>query len=168
MFWLLAFVTVGGVAAFVDSYGLIILVAITLAPIVSFLYELINGFNAQLGINLFMVHSWQFLSGVESPDQIIPYCPPGGIHNDNVVVGMILYLLLMIIAIGNGIIGLVAILGMPAGFIGTTVGGVMSLVSREMYPVQMGLATLATGIGATVVAGIVMRIMHFIATNYAC
>jgi hypothetical protein len=103
-------------------------------------------FNDHTGVSNAIVSSWQFLSGVATPDEVVGDCPASTDTNAWVIVELS-------IAVASGLAGIAAIVGIPAGTI-------HSLITRKKDGVALGLSGLAMALAALVLAGLLMRLNH--------
>lgn len=120
-------------------------------------------FNDRTGVEDLVVHSWQLLSGVDTPGEIVVDCPTRtDSTREEALVGLLVSLLGLALALGNVFVALVALIGIPVGLVGSVVGGIHALITRRSTWLSPALSILLAGIGAVVVAGLVMRLMHWL------
>lgn len=116
-------------------------------------------FNQTTGISGFITGSWQALSGVDTPGEIVrASCDDPTIWS---LVGLL-------VALFNVIPGVVAIVGVPAGLIACLIGGLMSLALGDEDPIYKGLTVLGVGLIGLVSAGLIMRLMHWMDNALVC
>lgn len=167
MFWIAAFMLAGMTYILVDQFAIYIAVAAIVALVLFGVVWL----EMKTGLNMVMVRSWQFLSGVDTPDQIIvnnqDNCPMKS--EGEFFLSMAMVILLMVIAFANVLVGLVAIIGIPVGIVMTLGGAAMTVYKEAKHDLlPSGLQVLTYGLGAMILAGIVMRIMHIGSTWVPC
>jgi hypothetical protein len=117
--------------------------------------------NDQTFISDAIVGSWRFLSGVDTPDAIVGDCPAGTHTNGWILLGLA-------IGLANLFFGLAALIAVPAGCVASIGGSIYTAITRKREGVEFGLGLLAFGLGAVVVAGLVMRALNAVTTGLAC
>ena len=153
MYIILIFVGSAAATLFFEFAIMSIAIGAILAPIILFFAWV----DDSTGVNHLLIGSWKNLSGVNSPGGIIVQCPD---NHKATLWGLLLSLLVLIIALANSLIGLVAIIGIPLGAGMAMTGGVRQLMIGKTDWLRTGLGLLTWGLGAMVVAGLVMRLMH--------
>lgn len=171
MYWILILVGTGSAYWAVQSIAPAIFVGIAVGLItlpIILAAEWINGFT---GISHLLIGSWQALSGVDTPGEIIAQCEKG-FHEGNydktttTTFGDILIsFLVLIIAIVNAIISVCAIVGLPLGLGVSAVGAFRGLATGNRDWMRTGLGILTFAVGAAIVAGLVMRLMHVLSAS---
>lgn len=166
MFWVAAFLVVGGVYTFVNSdLFMLMLFAVVPAILLGFILMGAMWVNDRTGVSSMMVGSWQYLSGVDTPGEIVAECPEDS--NANFFLGMAIILIMLVVAIANVVIGATAIIGIPLGVLMTIVGGLHALATQSSDMIARGLGVLTVGLGAVVASGLVMRLINVV-TTYNC
>lgn len=168
MYWVLILVGTGSAywAAYSMApaiFGGIAVGLITLPVILA--AEWINGFT---GIGHLLIGSWQALSGVDTPGEVIVSCGRFGDYNDTTTTTLgdvLISLLVLILAIANFIIGVCAIVGLPLGLGVSAVGAFRGLATGDRDWMKTGLGILTVAVGAAIVAGLVMRLMHVLSAS---
>jgi len=113
-----------------------------------------------LGISTFITSSWQFLSGVQTPGDIVPECPFGQ------QTGWVIPLLLL--SLINVVPGGAAIVCLPIGIAWTVVGGVRYLAKKEIAWMRSGIKVVCIGLIGLITAGLIMRLIHGLYSSYGC
>ncbi|MGH7241670.1 MAG: hypothetical protein ACREGB_05225 [Candidatus Saccharimonadales bacterium] len=186
MFWLTMLGVAGGAWLAVDALAAYIGLALILAIPMFVVYEIImgfNGFDKLSGLNLVMVHSWQWLSGVHDPTKVVPSCPMTSTGSWTSVAVLLVMLVILVI---NIFFGLVTIIGLPVG-IGTSFAGsvvaasTLVLAKKESaelskndskflatFSLGAGLAVLCVALAAMILFGLDLRLVHTLGVHYAC
>ncbi len=124
------------------------------------------------GVSAFLVHSWQFLSGVSSPNEIIvtnEACAGEWTGLGEFGLWLSGTLGLFVLAFGNIAIGLIAIIGMPIGLIGCIIYAVGTLFSpkERIESLTCSLTCLLVPLGFVILSGLAMRLMHILSSATA-
>jgi len=117
--------------------------------------------NDILGFDSFINESWQALSGVDTPNDVVPECPAG-----SQTTGWVL--LLLFLPLLNAIPGLVAIVGLPLGAVWAVAGGLRYLFDKDEEWLKSGVGVFTLGLAGVVVAGLIMRITHALYLGVGC
>ncbi|MEK7602991.1 MAG: hypothetical protein AAB459_01975 [Patescibacteria group bacterium] len=160
MFWIISLLVAGSIYASVDRLFSIFALStfalgiVLLAGILIFMWV-----NDRTGINRFMVESFQFLSGVDTPGGIISNCESPKLLG--LIIGMVL-------ALFNFIPGLIAFFALPIGSIGTLGASIYALISHDSEGLKYCSGILALGLFCLVLAGLIMRLMHYVDGALIC
>lgn len=168
MYWVLILVGIGSAYWTAQSIAPAIFAGIAVGLItlpIILAAEWINDFT---GISHLLVGSWQALSGVDAPGEVVVSCDTFGDYNDTTTTtfgDVLIALLVLIIAIANFIPGVIAIVGIPVGLAVGGVGAFRYFTVGKRDWVRTGLGILSVAVGAVIVAGLVMRLMHFLSAS---
>lgn len=158
MFWIVAFVAVGG--AYMATDGLLPAIAVLIVPvfILACLVALAYMINEKVGLVGFMEHSLQMVSGLESGESVTSHCT-------DPTVWVLLLIPLAIVAFAAGI---TAIVGLPLGLCWAALGGIHTLITDKISFFKKGLGILLVGLGALVVGGFVIRTTNYLDALLVC
>ena len=119
--------------------------------------------NDRLGTERMIVSSWQWLSGVRTPGEVIQECDPQPESGWYLLVLLALFALVL----GVAIVGLVGIVATPLGLLAAPIFAIHALFTRSADRLQTALSVLMLGPGAVIVAGIGFRLEHAI-SGWGC
>jgi hypothetical protein len=165
------FLACGGTAYAVSRAAPAILVVIAGTLLLWYPMAGIMWLNDRIGTNNFIVHSWQSLSGVNTPGEVYQQC--GGsssIPSDTlwgVALVVCLWALSAFLVFFDIFLGFGAIVGIPIGLVATALGALGTLALRTKDALLAGLTILVIGLGCMVAMGLAMRVVHF-STGIMC
>ncbi len=165
MFWFFSFLVVGGAYLAVDALAGIVLFAIAAAVVVVPVVLGITWLSEHTAIYHPMIASWEWLSGWHVGENIADVPDPDPNASTYVLfLGIIVGMVMIIVAICNVPVALAATIATPVGAVITVFGALAFLLTRgrTREPLQLGLGVTTLGVGATVLAGVVMRIIHLL------
>jgi hypothetical protein len=170
MFWIAMLVASGVIYLIVNRMGLLLVAIAAVTVLLYFITLAAVWVNDSLGFQHFIVGSWQFLSGVDSPTEIMS---TSCVDYRSETIGidlwrLVLALVVLIIAVLNGIPILAGIIGVALGSIVSVLGAIATLVYREKAFLVLGLAILFFGVAGVVVSGLAMRLMIGISSIKPC
>jgi hypothetical protein len=123
-------------------------------------------FDNRSGASSMMVHSWQFLSGVTSPAEVVNVneneCT---FHSLPAPLFIVVWLVGLVFVIANAFLGLFVIIAMPIGIIGSIWWALSTLATRKIEFIQTSLLLLVIPLAAMILFGVDLRIIH-IWTNW--
>ena len=120
------------------------------------------GIGERAGMSEISSHVWRAVSGADSPTDVMPDCPDGTTRGWQGIPALLL-------ALVDALLLLVAIVALRAGVVlallGLLYGSAGYLVTRryDTEAVSMGGGTLMYGVGALLLAGLVMRTAQWLA-----
>ncbi len=159
MFFLIFLLVAGVTYSAVEKVAPTILAWIALSVILMYPLMWLMWVSNTLGFESFLVNSWQSLSGVSSPGDIVPECASGP---------TLWALVLWVLPVLNAVPGFVAIFGLPIGAIWSFVGGLRYLLDRNSDWLKSGIGVFGLGLLGVVLAGLVMRLTHFLYSTLGC
>lgn len=169
MGWILLFVVAGGSYMAVNSYVFpMLLLAFALGVVVFYILTAVQWVDNHSGVSTFMVKSFQTLSGVDTPGQVVQdnqcHFGTGALNFDlfGFLATMVLSLVVIGLAVVNAVPGIVAMVTLPVALAVLLVGCISTIISvgEEKKILAGGLALLTFGCGAVIVAGLMMRMIH--------
>ena len=119
--------------------------------------------NDRIGTSNLIVESWQWLSGVRSPGEVIVECDPQPSSGWYFLVLLITWVLVLGIA-AAALAGLVCT---PLGLIAAPFAGIHALATRSESALSTAVSLLLFGPAAVIVAGLGFRLEHAI-TGWGC
>ena len=157
MFWLIGLAVGAGAYAAVDAFA----IPGAIIMLIAYVIIGISAIDDYTGLSSLMIHSWQWLSGVQDPNQIVQNGQHDAGTNFALLVVILLgYVVLLALAFAIATCGLVAIIGIPAGVIGTFFTSIYALATRKTEPLQQTLKLVILGFACIILAGIGMRLEH--------
>lgn len=158
MFWILAFLAAGSSYLLVSRLAPVVALALVGGPVLLGVLWI----NDHTGVSAMLVGSWQFLSGVDTPGDIVASCPSGASASDSLGVWALPLILVGLgLALLNLMLGLAVMFMLPFGVLKGIGAGARSLWTSNVDGLESGLRTLAIGLGLVIASGLIMRLMHF-------
>lgn len=158
MFFLLAFLIAGGSYYALERIAPGLLIALVVGV---FIVTPLMWFSAGTGIDGFIISSWQWLSGVGDPNGVFGECLAGQSRNAWV-------LFVFILTILNAAPGVIAVFGIPISVLVVAAGVIQYVAAHKNDWFEMGLWGLTVSLGALILAGVIMRVIHYMSINTAC
>jgi hypothetical protein len=140
--------------------GLAVLPAVAAAIVVLWLGELADARSATVG-------SLQWLTGLQTPGQVVPTCTHWG-PGAKWVLQVPVLLIVLGAAVADLLPAVAGVVGVPVGAVATLGGGVVSGVRGDGDPMQFGLRVLTAALGCLVLAALVLRLLHAVYTGVMC
>jgi hypothetical protein len=160
-----------GSAAVASRAAVPLLVFITVGIPMMYVLTGFEWLDNKLGLTPIMVTSWQTLSGVDSPTQIMNDSACTDFSRDPLtglfamIFGIaVLLLMLAVMAVS----GLAAIIATPLGVIGSLVGGLIALTTASREFATKALIVLSIGAGGIVIFGLACRVAGWTSGLKAC
>lgn len=161
VFLFLSFLVAGGSYIAVDTLAPILLFAVAALLVLSPVLFGITWLSDHTPVYMPIIASWEWLSGWHV-GQDIAANPPRDPHATIGVLLLALVASVVMILIGLCIaaVGLTAVVAAPIGVLMSIFGGLVYLLSRGRRPEALGpgLGVAALGLGATILAGVLMRV----------
>ncbi len=162
MFFLVLLGIAGTSYALVNAAGILFLGIAIALPVVALIFGAlyVNDFT---GVNTLIVKSFQTIVGVDTPNEMMPDCPPvdPGVEGWGAwSLSMVVLIVLFFIAIGTALAGLASIVMIPLGMAWSVLGSLASLFKRNPGPMAAGLKCLLYGAAGIIAVGISLRIMN--------
>lgn len=160
MLFVIMFVSAGAAWSLVDRLLGVVAVGLALAPVLFVAMWL----NDRSGLERLITSSWVWLSGVQTPGEVVQECDPSQQTSGWY---LLILLLLLLFALAVGAAALVGIVATPLGLAVAPVVGVVALVKRSEEALTSLAMILTVGPGAVIVAGVGFRIEHAV-SGWAC
>jgi hypothetical protein len=167
--WILMLVGAGATWAIVDALAVGFLLVGILIPVVALVF-FANYVNDFTGVNDLLVESYQWIVGVENPNDMMPdHCVGGGDDGFGSFLLTLAFLAIMfVVAVGTALVGMASIVGIPVGMVATLLGSLASLVKRDPAPLSVGLKILTLALGGAIAVGFALRVMNEVFTAVMC
>lgn len=179
MFWLGLLLVTGGAYTAINKgldspIGIGLLAIIPLAYILAFPIMGIMWVNEQTGIDAAIVRSFQFLSGVDRPSEVVVECVPSAEYPGlgYSILSLLVYLTGLLLMAADAILMLVAIIGLPFGILLTSSGGLWTLITRnpaqDNLVLTKGFQMLLAGVASVITIGLSFRLIHYVTGLLVC
>ena len=158
-------------AAVASRVALPLLIFITVGLPLMYVLMGFEWLDNKLGLTPIMVQSWQTLSGVDSPTQIMDDNACTDFSRDPLtglfatIFGIAVLLIMLVVMIFAGVAAIVAT---PVGLIGSLIGGLVAFASQSRNLAVKGLIILSIGAGGIVLFGLACRVAGWTSGLKAC